>query len=150
MDRAPTTTTIPVVSEDVTVFFQGADRLVAASRAVPRPATPQEVLAALARGPTTAESAGGWRSPISTAVPLTILDEDDSTVTVRLPGSFTRLGGQDQIVAAAQLVFTLTAFASIDQVVVHIGHEVASIPTANGALTKDPLTTADYAALAPQ
>ncbi|HVX20621.1 MAG TPA: GerMN domain-containing protein [Acidimicrobiales bacterium] len=149
-DPAPTTTSLPVPSVDVTVFFEGAERLVAVSRAVPRPASPEEVLDALGRGPTTAESTGGWRSPISTATPLAVVGQRDGTITVRVPRAFTQLGGQDQIVAAAQLVFSLTAFAAVDRVVIQIGRHPASIPTANGALTSAPLTVHDYRSLAPE
>ena len=89
-------------------------------------------------------------NPLSTAQPIILRSFTNDTAVVDLPSHFTDLGGQDQIVAAAQLVYTVTAFPGVDQVSVLVNGESASVPTANGSLSAGPLVRADYVALAPR
>lgn len=136
-------------SEYVTVYLEGPQRLVAVSSAVTPPVTVRRVLAALGTGPTSAEAADGLKSPISTAEPLSVSAMSGTTVTVNVGTSFTKLAEQDEAMAAAQLVYTLTALPQVTAVVIRIDGKRAKVPTANGTLSGAPLDRADYAALAP-
>jgi spore germination protein GerM len=146
----PTTTTTPAEpSDNVTIYLMGESRLVTVNRAVVAPASIARALAALGRGPTTEEVAEGLDSPISTVTPITFRSLNGSTATVGLPASFAQLGGQEEIVAAAQLVFTVTAFPGVEKVSVLIGGKPATIPTGGGSLSSGALSRSDYGALAP-
>ena len=149
MAPASTTTVVPAPSANVAIYLDGQQRLVVANRAVSAPATARSALSALAQGVTSAESAQGLVSPISTATPISLTTIDDTTAVVDLPSSFANLGGQDQIIAAAQIVFTLTLFPGIGQVSIRVGGKPAQGPTETGRLGPGPLTRADYSTLAP-
>lgn len=143
------TTTATVPSENVTIYLEGLQRLVTVNREVARPAVPGAVLAALGKGSTGAEAAQNLRSPISAAVPLSVLSLDNARISIGVSPSFTNLTGGDQVAAAAQLVYTLTALPGIHEVSVEIGQRGVSMPLPDGRLSAGPLTRADYASLAP-
>jgi spore germination protein GerM len=69
-------------------------------------------------------------------------------VSVNLPLSFENLGGQDQTVAAAQIVFTVTTFSGVQGVRFLVAGQAARVPNGNGGLTPGPSTRKDYSALA--
>lgn len=130
----------PVVTA---VYFLRNGRAVPARRLVVAPATPEQRLAELARGP------GDVRG-LTTA-----LDRDDPprvTVTagvavVALPASFARLPAGERRLAAAQVVLTLTEADEVAVVRFTLGGRAFGVPRADGSLSRDPLTRADYAAL---
>jgi spore germination protein GerM len=105
-------------------------------------------LSQLAMGPTASESSHGLVSPASSVGPLSVGREHDSVVPVNLPVSFENLGGMDQTVAAAQIVFTVTTFPGVKGVRFLIGGQAAEVPNSDGSLTPGPSTRADYSALA--
>lgn len=142
------TTAASTPAENVTIYLEGPQHLATVSRIVASPATPSDVLAALSRGPTSAEAANGLRSPISTAAPMSVQSVNGGLVVVRLAAAFTNLAGRDQIAAVAQLVYTMTAIPGIEAIEVSINGRPASVPTANGSLSHSPVTRADYAAMA--
>ena len=88
-------------------------------------------------------------SPISTATPISLSAVDGTTAVVDLPTSFADLGGQDQIIAVAQIVYTLCLFPEIEQVSIRVGGKQALVPTETGRLSPGPLTRANYSSLAP-
>ena len=142
------TTAVESPAENVTIYLEGPQHLATVSRIVPSPASPSGVLAALARGPTSAEAAIDLRSPISTAAPISVESVDRGLVVIRLGAAFANLAGRDQIAAVAQLVYTMTAIPGIDAVEVTINGRSATVPTANGALTRNPVTRAEYESMA--
>jgi spore germination protein GerM len=144
----PVTSDVP--TENVTLYLELGHDLVAVDRAAPAPVTLRSVLRVLTRSPTRSEQAKGMLNPLSTAQPIILRSFTNDTAVVDLPSNFTDLGGQDQIVAAAQLVYTVTAFPGVDQVSVLVNGESASVPTASGSLSEGPLVRADYVALAPR
>lgn len=144
-----TTTSITVPSENVTIYLEGLQRMVTVNREVPKPAVASTVLEALGSGSTGAEAAQNLRSPISAAAPLSVLSVEGGTITVGLAPSFTNLSGDDQVAAAAQLVYTLTALPGIRAVSVRIGNHATRMPLSDGRLSTGLLTRAAYASLAP-
>ncbi len=148
--RPSTPTTSPTgPSQYVTVYLDGRQRLVAVSMRVPAPVTVEGVLVELAAGTTSEEASEGLTSPISTAAPLTVVHVGATTVTVNVSGAFTKLAGASQAVAAAQIVYTLTALPGIDAVAIRINGKRAKVPTAKGTLSAGPLDRAEYATVAP-
>ncbi len=117
---------------------------------VPSRVTLRTVLDVLARGPTASELANGPESPVSSARPITLESVVNGTAAVNLPSDFTDLGGQDQIVAAAQLVFTATAFPGIRRIALLVDGQLTTVPTANRFLSRGSLSRSDSASLAPR
>ena len=148
LEPATPVTAPPTGRQDITIYLVGQNRLVTVDRTVPS-ATLRSTLAELAQGATNAEASEGLDSPISGAAPFSVRAVAGGTATVELARSFTNLGGEDQIFAAAQLVFTVTLLPRITGVLVRIGGQATELPAADGSLKKGPLTRADYASLAP-
>jgi hypothetical protein len=147
--------TVPAVISDVpkgnvTLYLELGQGLVAVDRAAPAPVSLRNVLRVLTRSPTRSEQTKGMLNPLSTAKPIVLRSLANGTAVVDLPSTFTDLGGQDQIMAVAQLVYTVTAFPGVDQVSVLVNGQPASVPTATGSLDPGPLMRADYVALAPR
>lgn len=146
---SPPTSVSSTPGQYATIYLDGPGRLVAVARDLTPPVTIARVLRALADGPTSAEAAEGFKSPLSTAAPLSVVHSTSTTVVVGIATSFTSLAEQDQAVAVAQLVFTLTVFPGIESVEIRIDGKRAKVPTASGTLSAGPLTRADYATLGP-
>lgn len=144
-----TTTTTQVAESPVVIYLYGTQRLVPVRHTVPSPPRLTDVLKELGTGPSTAESTQGITSPISTAAPLRLLSLRNEIASVQVPASFEALGGQDQIVAAAQVVFTLTGLPGVTGVELLVDGQPTQVPTGNGSLSQGPLTRADYKALGP-
>jgi len=148
--KPPTpTTSAGAPTQGITVFFGGSQQLVTVNRIVPAPATVRSALGALGQGPTSAESAAGVLSPVSTATPLTLISHNGDTVVIDVGASFSALSSHDQIVAAAQLVYTLTLFPGVRQVDIRVGGQRTLMPTATGRIASGPLNRSAYASLAP-
>jgi spore germination protein GerM len=149
MSPASTTTEVLAPTAHVAIYLEGEQHLVIASRAVSAPATLGSALTELARGVTSVESAAGLVSPVSTATPISLTSLNGNSAVVDVASSFANLGGQDQIIAAAQIVYTLTLFPGIEQVSIRVRGRPAQVPTQTGRLSPGPLTRADYSNLAP-
>jgi hypothetical protein len=131
------------------VYLEGNDqRLVGLETPVRYPATVRSALGALARGPTASQSERGFVSPASAVGPFGVGPVRRGVLTVELPVSFENLSGEDETVAAAQIVFTVTGFPGIKGVVFRLGGQAAQVPNDQGKLVMGPLTRRDYWALA--
>jgi len=138
----------PGVPTPVTLFLEGPnERLVPVRSEVRWPATISAALGRLAAGPTASESSQGLVSPASSVGPFRTGAVHGGVVSVNLPVSFENLGGQDQTVAAAQIVFTVTTFPGIKGVRFLMGGQRAEVPNGNGGLTPGPSTRKDYSEL---
>jgi spore germination protein GerM len=140
-----TTTTAPVSGAVVSLYFVGPHGgLVPVARRIKGTATVQAALDQLDQGPTPAESAAGLQSPVSAVSPVVVKGIDGGVVALSVPSAFTTLGGQDQILAASQIVYTATAATGISAVTVLVNGQPAQVPTTGGTLSNGPLTRADY------
>jgi hypothetical protein len=143
-----TTTVVGVPMSDVTIYLEGASQhLVTVRRRVPSPATVTEVLDALTAGPTASESDRGLVSPASSVGALVAGPSHKEVVPVNVPVSFESLGGQDQVMVAAQVVYSLTGLPRVRGVVFLVGGQRTQVPNDNGSVKAGPLTRLDYAAL---
>jgi spore germination protein GerM len=135
-------------SARVTVWLEGSDdQLVPVPAYVPWPATIGGLLNALAQGPTSGQSERGFVSPASSVGPLSSGPLRDGVVPVELPASFENLGGPDQVMAAAQIVYTLTGYLGVRGVVFGVGGQRVQVPDQDGRLLSGPLTRKDYSSL---
>jgi spore germination protein GerM len=69
--------------------------------------------------------------------------------TVRLDRSLVAADVREQILALAQLVYTLTELPGISAVQFSFDDQPAEVPTAEGSLKTGAVTRADYAAVGP-
>ena len=148
--QAPTEPSAPRngVTASVTLWLEGSNQhLVPVLADVPWPSTIGALLNALAEGPTEQESERGLLSPASSVGPLTSGHVRRGVVPVDLPASFENLGGSDQLIAVAQIVYTLTAFPGVKGVSILVAGQRAQVPNANGKLVAGGLTRSDYSAL---
>jgi len=130
------------------VFLVRNSRLVRVGRQPWNPPSLDGAIAALLRGPAADERAEGVRTALTRPVRLAgalaagvpLIDVTDS---------FTDVEGEEQILALAQLVFTLTALPGVDGVSFALDGRPVEVPTGDGALKRGPIRREDFAAVAP-
>jgi spore germination protein GerM len=142
-----TASTRPAPVSGAAVFLVDGDRLTPVRRQVPAPATPAAVLAAVAAGPTPQEAGAGLRTALLTGASLAQVTA--GTATVRLDRDFVAADLREQVLALAQLVYTVTELPGIDAVRFTFDGQPAEIPTAAGPLKTGPATRADFAPVGP-
>ncbi len=149
---SPTTTTpFPTQRLTLQIYLVGpASRLVAVDRVVPSPSDLVSILQALIAGPNSTEAAAGLQGQIpSQTKVLSGTQVLNGIATVDLSAAFGQLAGQAQILAIAQIVFTVTGdLSGVTGVAFEIAGQPASIPQPDGALV-NVATRAQFAALAP-
>lgn len=134
----------------ISIYLVDGDRLVPATRHVTGTNVPARSLGVLFLGPTTAEAAQGYRTAIPSLTRLISLDVSDRVATVDLTKQFGSLGGSDQVLAVAQIVFTLTASPRIRAVTFAIGDTPIAVPDGSGSLDTTARTRDDYPQQAPR
>ena len=142
------TTTVPVAGT-VTVFFVSDERLVGLERLAPLAPEPEWALRALLAGPTPEEAARGLRSAIGTALGISHTDGVHTEVEIELGPSFTTAGGAEQILAIAQVVYTMTALPQVRGVTFTLDGRPVEVPRGDGTLTGGALDRDAFPAVAP-
>lgn len=130
------------------VFLVRDSRLVRVGRPPWDPPSVEGAIAALLQGPTADERADGIRTALTRPVRLA------GTVAAGVPlidvtDSFAGVEGEEQILALAQLVFTLTALPGVDGVSFALDGRPVEVPTGDGALERGPIRRQDFDAVAP-
>jgi len=144
-----TSSTIP--AEAVALFYIAGNQVVPITQLLLSPATPPQVLSALAQGVPSGESSAGLRSalPIDFAGSVTVTR---GIATVDLPPNFiNELPGAEQRLAVAQIVLSLTRRAGIGQIVFTTEQRAQAVPRGRGDLTEPGGAVAceDYSNLLP-
>ncbi len=128
----------------IVVFLVRDGALLPVPRRVPSAPTPEQVLAALAAGPTAAEKANGVITvlPVTGDIVLTGLRETVATVSVpTAPDTSTR---SDAVLGFGQVVLSLTALSTVDGVLFEQDGQPLQVPRADGSLSTGPLMRLDY------
>ncbi len=110
--------------------------------------TTAAALAELLAGPTRAEAADGVRTAVA---PEVVGVEDvlsEGATTVVLTRGFTGITGGDQLLAVAQVVWTLTELETVDRVTFTVEGVRVEVPTDAG-LSAGPVDRDDYRSVAP-
>ena len=145
-----TSTTQPgsVATARATIYLIDADgRLVSAEREVKFPATVERSLEALLQGPTEDET-GRLSTSITSGTELLDLEgPTDGLVTVDLSEELLDITGRQQILALAQVVYTVTALPNVERVLFRIDGERREVPNGDGKLTSSPLGRGSYRGL---
>ena len=128
------------------VFLVQAEHLVKVQRSGP-PGDLSGVLNLLLDGPKQQEFAAGVRTAISPQTELRSARLEGDTAVVDLSTAFVEVGGEEQILAVAQIVLTGTAVPGVVQVRLLLEGQAVEIPRADGTLTSDTLRVADYEGL---
>lgn len=143
-----TTTTQPsafTATSSVKVYLADPDgKLEAVPRQVAAPATPTKAVASLLNGPSK-EEANRLHSAVTTDTRLLGVDGPaDGLVTLDLSHHLLDITGRQQILALAQLVYTVTELPSVDRVLFQIDGQNVEVPNGSGKLTASPLGRLSY------
>lgn len=103
----------------------------------------------LEREPDTMEAAVGLRSALTDIDAVVSTDREGDLATIDLAPDFGEISGSDQLVALAQIVFTVTDRPGIDRVNFTLDGAAVEIPTGSGSLTSGTVTRDDYQDLEP-
>lgn len=146
---APSTQAPPFVSTTTAsvaydLYFIRANILVPVTRRAVATPSPADLVATLVEGPTPAESS---RTALPSAELVTRVRESATTVTVDLARTFNDIPRGDRILALGQITLTLTARPGVSLVQYTIADTPIEVPKANGVVTRDPVSRADYTTL---
>jgi spore germination protein GerM len=143
------TTVAEAVTEAVTVYLVGEERLVAVGRRLRRPVDLAELLAAVTSGPTEQEAAEGMRSALPAEESVLGVTLGGGVATVELSSRFSSVPVDDQLLALAQIVYTVTTRPGVGRVSFTLEGAPVEVPRGDGSLTSDSVARDDYAALSP-
>ncbi|MGY2129564.1 GerMN domain-containing protein [Blastococcus sp. SYSU DS0617] len=127
-------------------LIRGADLTPVVRRTTTR--TTAVALDLLLEGPTRVEAADGIRTALAPEVAGVEGELPDGTVTLSLTRGFTGLAGGNQLLAVAQVVWSLTELPTIRGVRFTVDGAPVEVPTDQG-LTASPVEREDYASVAP-
>lgn len=151
--EAPTTTTTTTPSPSfvpVTIYLVNSTQqyLVPSQRLVAPPAPLAAVLDALLVGPTTSETALGVQTALSSTVRVLGASVTNGVATVNFNSAFGQITGPQQVLAVAQVVFTVTGQLTAETgVQFEISGSPTNVPIATGAQVPGPVHLLQYAAL---
>ncbi|GAB3349460.1 hypothetical protein GCM10027300_12560 [Modestobacter lapidis] len=110
--------------------------------------TAQSALELLVEGPTRAEARDGVRTALAPEVVGVEQQLADGLTTVSVSRGFTGLAGGNQLLAVAQVVWTLTELPTVTTVRFTVGGTLIEVPTDEG-LTDRAVARDDYRSVAP-
>ncbi|MFH5823468.1 GerMN domain-containing protein [Georgenia sp. AZ-5] len=132
----------------MTVYYIHDDRLKPVPRAVSQTSA-TTALSLLTTGPTRSEVATGLRTALTPqTLTLTTDEERPDTADVAVTPDFTSITGENQLLAVAQLVWTVTELPGVSRVRLSVDGEPLEIPTDRG-LSRAPVGRPDYTSVAP-
>lgn len=157
------TTTEPLTSASSTTLPPAADQIFVelffvkegisarpVLRAVDTPEVAANAIRALIAGPTPDEADTELSSSIPPDTLLLGLNIADGTATIDLSREFESGGGSFNILSRlAQVVYTLTQFETVDDVVFHLDGERVTVFSGEGVLLEDPVERSDYESILP-
>lgn len=147
-----TTTTEPVGERNLQVWFvQDGLYARAVTRTVPGTVdVATNAIEALIDGPTAAEIEDGLATAIPADTLLLGVDIADGVATIDLSSEFEQGGGTFAMTSRlAQVVYTLTQFDTVDEVVFWIDGEVVTVFSGEGLLLDGPVDRSDYESALP-
>jgi hypothetical protein len=156
-DEVPSTVPVPApppaapagdLSLTVELFLIRGSGLTPVNRLVPAPLTADKAITEIVRGPTPLERGRGLRSALPRSVRLLGTVAHDVPL-IDVTESLTGVDGEEQILALAQLVFTLTGLPGVNGVSFARDGRPVEVPTGDGELRGGPLRRQDFAAVAP-
>lgn len=141
------TTDLRVAVEDIVVHLVEGDHLVSVKRQVLAPPVLFRRMTALLQGVEAEEAALGLRTAVPVDTRLRKVGVDEAVATINVSSDLVGAGGQEQVLAVAQLVFTATETSGVDGVRFQLEGRPIEVPRGDGTLTAAPLRRADFPAL---
>lgn len=132
-------------SEGVALCFLSEGRLVVDQRELQAPVVPEDVVAALASPP--ADQMPPARTALTDPLAVRDIGVVAGIARVDLGRSISELGGEEQLLAVAQIVCTLTARPGVGQVAFTLEGTPIEVPRGDGSLVAQPVSRDDYATL---
>jgi spore germination protein GerM len=140
---------VDTTGSETTIYFVKNGRLVPVVRRMDPDVRPRAVVRELVRGPTKDEVDAGLHSALPEPSAVNRISVTAGTASVDLARAFSTLPSTEQLLALAQLVFTLTGQPGIGQVRFTLRGEATEVPVANGSLVSTAVSRDDFAAVAP-
>jgi spore germination protein GerM len=132
-------------SQQVDVCFVSDGKVIPVPVALDAPVELDDVVAALDRVP--AGSATELRTAVGDPPIVDGVALEAGTARVDLASTVTELGGQEQLLAVAQLVCTLTSRPGVGRVSFSLAGTPVEVPRGDGSLTDEPVSRDDYTPL---
>lgn len=135
------------LSTTVQAFFVRGGHLAPLMRLVPSEPGLSSCLAGLTMPLSAAESAKGIRSALPTGTSSLSARIQGTVAVVEVPDGFDRLAVSNQILAVAQIVYTVTADTYLSGVQMTHGGHLIDLPDESGRLVGRPVGRRDYSQL---
>ena len=110
-------------------------------------ATLDSAIEALRAGPLFSDTGDGLRSAIPAPDMIDSAAVQSGTATISLASSFLTLPGNEQTLAIAQIVYTVTNLPGVGLVEFRLNDQLLSVPTADGRPSRGALSRDDYVSL---
>lgn len=134
----------------VSVYFLLGEKVQPVQRVVDAPAVGAGAIRALLAGPSSAERGAGLSSSVPSGTDLLGLTIADGQATVDLSARYASGGGSlSMLTRLAQVVYTLTAFPSVDDVAFRLDGEPVEVFGGEGVVLDGPVDRADFEDQAP-
>lgn len=146
--RPPATATGAATQAAVTVYMVVDDHLTPVRRDVPAPASPDTMLKALTAGVVPDEAAQNIRTALLSTMHPFVTVEPGGRLQVELTPPFLATDTHEQVLAVAQIVYTLTELPGADAVSFTVSGRAVEVPAADGTSKAGSVRRADYASVA--
>jgi len=142
----------PVTGTPATVYLvDNRERLRAVERMLEGPALIKGALDSLLEGTTDTEADAGLRSEVPGGTTVNGIDRlDDDVIAIDLSEEFADTTADGELLAQAQIVFTVSALPSVRGVLFLVDGRPREGTNDEAELTSSPLTTSDFADFAPR
>lgn len=126
------------------LFLVRDGQVVAVTRDLSSPAGAVAVIGSLLEDTTDPEERAGLRTSIPVGTELLAVRRENSTLVLNLTRDFAAVGGEEEILAVAQIVLTATNLEGIESVAFELDGVPTDVPLASGALSDEPVAAGDY------
>jgi CheY-like chemotaxis protein len=133
-----------VPDEGASMYLVRGERLIPVTRDLPGPPDLTAIVASLLDGPTDPEMRSQLRTAIPAGTRTLDVEVEGDIAYVDLSREFATVGGQEEILAIAQIVLTLTAVDGVEWVGFLLNGVATNVPLPDGALSEAPVAGRDY------
>lgn len=139
----------PVLGDlaSISMFLIRDEVLIPVTRDLPSPPTPEIILDSLLGEVSQPERRANLRTAIPTETRVISVEVEGEVLSIDLSREFAAVGGEEEILAVAQIVLTATNIDGVDQVAFELDGVPTGVPVATGALSIDPVGADDYETL---
>lgn len=126
------------------MYLVRGERLIPVTRDLPGPPDLTKIVASLLDGPTDPEMRSQLRTAIPAGTRTLDVELEGDIAYVDLSREFTTVGGEEEILAIAQIVLTLTAVDGVERVGFLLNGVATNVPLPDGALSEAPVPGSAY------